>query len=101
MERELDTRDSVRVVTANNFLKASNLENISLKARKLLYLAIAQCRQDDKEFYTYKVTATEFADLMGIQVSHVYLERNGLRSSSYLIPVSMKKVFSQYNWIKI
>ena len=78
MERELDTRDSVRVVTANNFLKASNLENISLKARKLLYLAIAQCRQDDKEFYTYKVTATEFADLMGIQVSHVYQEADTL-----------------------
>ena len=78
MERELDTRDSVRVVTANNFLKASNLENISLKARKLLYLAIAQCRQDDKEFYTYKVTATECADLMGIQVSHVYQEADTL-----------------------
>lgn len=78
MERELDTRDSVRVVTANNFLKASNLENISLKARKLLYLAIAQCRQDDKEFYTYKVTANEFADLMGIQVNHVYQEADTL-----------------------
>lgn len=78
MERPLDTREGIRVVTANNFLKAANLENISVKARKLLYLAIAQCRRDDKEFFEYKIKAKEFADLMDIQVNHVYQEADAL-----------------------
>lgn len=78
MERPLDTREGIRVVTANNFLKAANLETISVKARKLLYLAIAQCRRDDEEFFEYKIKAKEFADLMGIQVNHVYQEADAL-----------------------
>lgn len=72
MKREIDTRDSVQVVTSNNLLKATGLENITLKAKKLLLLAIAQCRMNDAEFYEYDITAQDFADLMGIEVQHVY-----------------------------
>ena len=78
MERELDTRDNIRVVTSSNFLKASGLEEVSLKARKLLYLAIAQCRQNDTGFYTYSIKATEFAAFMGISSSNVYAEADNL-----------------------
>jgi len=77
-ERDLDTRESVRVVTANNFLKASGLEDITLKARKLLYLAIAQCRKTDKQFYEYSISVTEFATLMNIDESNVYKEADSL-----------------------
>ena len=70
--REIDTRDTVRVVTANNFLRASGLENISLKSRKLLYLAIAQCKKTDKQFYTYSISVQDFSALMEIDESNVY-----------------------------
>lgn len=73
-KREIDTRDSIRVVTSNNFLKACGLEKISLKARKLLYLAIAQCKQNDSEFFEYSIKVADFAKFMGIDASNVYDE---------------------------
>lgn len=74
MQRQLDTRDNVRVVTSNDFITACGLEGISLKARKLLYIAISQCKQSDTEFYEYGISAKEFAELMNISASHVYEE---------------------------
>lgn len=78
MERKIDTRESVRVVTSNNFIKAAGLQKISLKARKLLYLTIAQCKKDDKGMYEYKLSATEFASLMDISVDKVYQESDSI-----------------------
>lgn len=72
--KKIDTRDNVRVVTSNNFITACGLQNISLKARKLLYIAVAQCKKSDNEFYEHEVSAIEFAKMMGISVSHVYEE---------------------------
>lgn len=76
--REIDTRDSIRVVTSNNFLKAAGLEKTSIKARKLLYVAMAQCRMDDEGFFTYRISVKEFAGLMGIDASNVYDEADKL-----------------------
>lgn len=73
-KREIDTRENVRVVTSNDFITACGLDGISLKARKLLYIAVAQCRKRDTEFYEQEMTAIEFADMMGISPSHVYEE---------------------------
>lgn len=70
----VDTRECLKTVTANSFVTACGLEKISLKARKLLYLAISQCRRTDKEFYEYTISALEFANLMEISASHVYEE---------------------------
>lgn len=72
--RKIDTRDSVRVVTTNDFIMACGLQSISLKARKLLYIAVAQCRKSDNEFYEHELSAVEFAKMMNISVSHVYEE---------------------------
>lgn len=74
MTKKIDTRESIRVVTSNNFLKASGLDDISLKAKKLLYLALAQSRQTDETFYTYKIKASEFAEFMGIETINIYQE---------------------------
>lgn len=73
-KREVDTRESVTIVTSNQFITACGLDGISLKARKLLYLAISQYRQTDKEFYEYSITILEFSKLMGIDSSNVYEE---------------------------
>lgn len=73
-KRKIDTRESVRVVTSNDFITACGLDGISLKARKLLYIAVAQCRKSDTEFYEQEMTAVEFANMMGISPSHVYEE---------------------------
>ena len=70
----MDLRDEIRVVTSNNFLKASGLENISVKAVKLLYLALAQCKLNDKDFFTYTIKAKDFAEFMGIDPSNIYQE---------------------------
>ena len=74
MKRELNTKESVRTVTSNQFITACGLEGISLKARKLLYIAISQSKKTDTEFYEYEIGVKEFADLMGIAPTHVYQE---------------------------
>lgn len=70
--KNIDTRDSIRVVTSNNIFKMTGLEEIGIQARKLLYLAIAQCRKDDSEFYEFSITARKFAELMDIKPQAVY-----------------------------
>ena len=72
--RKADYRDNVKVVTDNRFITAYGLQGISLKARKLLYIAIAQSHINDKEFYEFSITPLEFADLMGISPTHIYEE---------------------------
>lgn len=76
--REIDKRDVVRVVSSNNLLRATGLEDISLKARKLLYLAIAQCKKEDRQFYQYSISAADFANLMDIVPQAVYKEADAL-----------------------
>jgi plasmid replication initiation protein len=76
--RKLNTNDNIRVVTSNSFITALELSKMSLKARKLLYIAIAQCEKNDDEFYEYKLTVPEFADLMGIDKSNLYQEADNL-----------------------
>lgn len=45
--RELDKRDSIKVVTSNEFIKIAGLHKLSIKAIKLLYLIIAQCKKGE------------------------------------------------------
>lgn len=72
--RNIDTRKNLKVVTDNCFITAKGLSKISLKARKLLYLTIAQCKVNDEHFYRYDITISQFADIMGIDKSHLYQE---------------------------
>jgi plasmid replication initiation protein len=73
-KRELDIRDSVKVVTSNSFITSKGLDKMSLKAKKLLYIAAAQCQKNDDEFYEYKIKITDFARLMDVDESNVYRE---------------------------
>ena len=57
-KKKADTRKSVRAVTSNNFITAMGIEEMSLKARKLLYIAISQCKKNDQEFFEYQISAS-------------------------------------------
>ncbi len=72
MKREIDTREIIKVVTKNDLIVADGLEQLSLNARKLLYLAIAQCRRGDTEFYEYSISPADLADMWGISRQRVY-----------------------------
>jgi plasmid replication initiation protein len=74
MTKEVDRRESVKVVTSNELITAAGPEKLSLQARKLLYVAISQCRKTDRDFYGFELTAKDFADLMGVSVKAVYKE---------------------------
>lgn len=71
-KKYVDTRKSVKVVTSNSFITARGLPDLTLKARKLLLIAIGQCQIKDTEFYEYSISIQEFAKLMDIDSSHVY-----------------------------
>lgn len=94
--KKIDKRESIKVVTSNQFITAKGLDGMSLKARKLLYIAIAQCKTVDKEFYEFSMSALEFAELMNISSSHVYEEINNitdelLKTFISVIPKGEKK----------
>lgn len=76
--RKADYRENIKVVTDNRFITAYGLQGISLKARKLLYIAIAQCKVTDKEFFEFSITPLEFADIMGISPTHIYEEADNI-----------------------
>lgn len=102
--KEMDTRKSLKVVTSNKFITAKGMENISLKARKLLYLTTAQIQLGDTEFYEYKIKASEFAELMGISASHVYEEADKITDELMKLYISVvpegKKKFKKYHVIR-
>ena len=70
--RKIDKRQSLRVVTDNDFITTSELTELSLNARKLLYIAISQCKKSDSKFYEYETTPKELAEMWGIDESNVY-----------------------------
>lgn len=49
-KRDINTEKCIKVVTTNDFITSCGLDKISLKARKLLYIAIAQCKLSDNKF---------------------------------------------------
>lgn len=73
-KKNIDKRDSLKVITSNEFILARELSSMSLKARKLLYITIAQCRKGDTGFFEYSISIPEFAEMMGIAATNVYQE---------------------------
>lgn len=71
-KQKINKSENIKVVTANDFITADYLPKLSLNARKMLYIAIAQCRKDDAEFYEYETTPAELAEIWGIARESVY-----------------------------
>lgn len=76
--QKVTTKEGIKAVTDNDFITAGGLTRLSLKARKLLYLAISQCRISDKEFYYYEISVKDFAALMGVTADAVYKEGDNI-----------------------
>lgn len=89
--RVVDTKDNIKVVTDNSLITAEGLSKLSLKARKLLYLAMAQCRQTDKEFYLYEITPGELALRLGVGRNHVYEVADGLTDELMMGKLTVRK----------
>lgn len=70
--KAIDKRDNIRVVTSNGLIIAEDLANLSLNARKLFYIAIAQCEKGDKDFYTYSITPIELAKMWQLSRQQIY-----------------------------
>lgn len=78
MKKEIDKRQSIRIVTTNSFITADGIADLSLNARKMLYLALAQCRKDDTEFYEYEISAGDLAEIWGISRQSVYIQADAI-----------------------
>ena len=72
--KNVNIKESIKTVTSNSFITARGLEDLSLKGRKLLYIAISQCKQNDEQFYTYEITVSDLAKVMGVTTQAVYKE---------------------------
>lgn len=94
--KKIDTRENIKTVTSNNFITAKGLEKLSLKARKMLYMAISQCRKDDKEFYTYEISVTEFAQLMNVDESNIYKEADKITNELMAGFIQYKEESNKY-----
>lgn len=72
--RQINTKENVKTVTSNTFITARGLEELSLNGRKLLYIAISQCKLNDKQFYSYEITVSDLAKILGVTTQAVYKE---------------------------
>lgn len=88
----VDAKYNIRTVTHNNFITAKGLVKLSLKARKLLYIAISQCRLNDDRFYTYEIGVPEFSELMGIKPTNVYQEADSITDELMSCIIQCKSV---------
>lgn len=61
--KNIDVRDSIRVVISNKLIESNELSNLSCYELKILMLAIAQVRKNDHYFYQYKATARQLLEL--------------------------------------
>lgn len=99
-KKNADTRKNIRTVTSNDFITAPGIQEMSLKARKLLYIAISQCHKNDQEFYEYQISARDFANLMGVEPEAVYKEADEitdeLMGSFIGIKIQGKKIPRKY-----
>lgn len=76
--RKVDLSENIKVVTKNDFIQGRGMDNASIKAVKLMYIAIAQCKVNDQEFYEYSMTIPEFALAMGVAPTNVYQEAEAI-----------------------
>jgi plasmid replication initiation protein len=97
--KEADTRDCIRVVTSNDFLKIKGLSDLSLNALKLMYLAIAQCRKDDDVFYTCLIKEKDLAKLWGISKQAVN-KISGEITEELGRFIIIKNDLNKYNYIR-
>ena len=97
----IDTKDSIKVVTDNKLITATGLSELSLKARKILYMVMAQCKQTDQNFFIYEITPSELAERLGVGSNHVYELADGITGElmSKYIEVRQEgtKRFKKYN----
>lgn len=70
--REVDKRESLRVVTTNDLINAEDITKLSLNARKLFYVAVSQCKKSDTEFYAFEIAPTELAEMWGVSRQDIY-----------------------------
>ena len=103
--KKVNTKNNIRTVTHNNLITAKGLAKLSIKARKLLYIAISQCKITDDEFYAYEISIQEFADLMEIESSNVFREADRITDEllSCIIQCkpSNRKYFSKYTLFSV
>ena len=88
--KKVDKRESLRVVTANTMIDAQDLYSLSLNARKLLYLAISQCRKNDSVFYEYEITPLELSEMWGISRQEVYQVVDKITTELMKIVIKLK-----------
>lgn len=71
-DKKIDKRENLRVVTDNRIIEAQDLPKLSLNAKKLFFIAVAQCRRNDTTFYEYETTPIELAEMWGVSRQDVY-----------------------------
>lgn len=88
--KKIDKRDSLRVVTDNGLIDAQDFGSLSLNAKKLFYVAVSQCKRNDKEFYEFETTPAELAEMWGITRSNVYREADKITTELMKIIITIR-----------
>lgn len=55
--------------------RGKKIELLSCSAMKLVFIAIAQCAKDDREFFEYHISISEMAKIYGVSPQVLYKER--------------------------
>lgn len=70
--RLADTREYLKIITANGFVTAYGPQTMSTPAQDLLFIALAQIGQCDTTLYEYRISVPQFAKATGRQRDYIY-----------------------------
>lgn len=71
--RKLNLNDNVRVNTSVDFIFFFGpFSSMTVKERKIFYIAAAQCKKNDRNFFYYETTALELSNYLGVDVKSMY-----------------------------
>lgn len=57
------------------------MSSLTIKERKILYLAIAQCSIKDREFYEYSISVQELANIIDVLPENIIRDRKKIRTA--------------------
>jgi plasmid replication initiation protein len=88
------------VAAANDLIKGK--QKMTIREAQLLYLAMAQVVEEDKDFKTYTTTVPEIAEFMGIAPENLYRDIKGICKSLLQRVVEVKqgtKKWMVFQWV--
>lgn len=89
------------IVKHNDLIEAS-YQLPSLQEQRLIFMLLSQIRQTDEDFKTYRISVSDFSEILGVRADRVYSEMDNITKSLVSRTISIRKdtkSFLHMSWL--